>query len=290
MYVYENYIFDYMPFYVGVGINDRMNDHLNEVLNNRKKSHTGNQLKYNKIRKIISNGQVPIVVKLCIGARQDMLVEEQKIISLVGRVDLCTGTLTNLTDGGELNLGKSVSVDTKKKISESQMGRTHSDEVKQRISVSNKGKRIGHKHTEQSIEKIKNSRKNQVISHSEHTRKKMSDAQKGDNHYNFGKSLDAEWKLKISEAKTGSVHTEETKKKISESKTGSVHTEETKKKMSTSRIKYKVEQFTKDGVLIKTWDSTVDIRDVLGHKVSCISVACSTGKSLYGFIWKYIKK
>jgi hypothetical protein len=70
------------------------------------------------------------------------------------------------------------------------------------------------------------------------TRKKISEANKGENHYNYGKTQSEETKRKISEAKKGEnnyfygkSHTEETKKKISQSHEGKKLSEETKQKL-----------------------------------------------------------
>lgn len=89
---------------------------------------------------------------------------------------------------------------------------------------------------------------------SEETRKKLSEARKGENNPNYGKPLPEETKRKLSEVKKGKTHSEETRKKMSESRKGEKHpmygkcgennpnygkhrSEETKKKMSESRIK-----------------------------------------------------
>ena len=61
--------------------------------------------------------------------------------------------------------------------------------------------------------------------HTEETRKKMSEAKKGENHPMYGKTGE-------NNPNYGKHRTEETRKKISETKMGYNHTEETKKKMS----------------------------------------------------------
>jgi 5-methylcytosine-specific restriction endonuclease McrA len=88
--------------------------------------------------------------------------------------------------------------------------------------------------------------------HSEETKKKMSEAKKGNKSW-LGKHLSEETKKKISEAKKGEKsylfgrtgdkhpmfgkhHSEETKKKISEYNIGKHHSEETKKKFSEAKI------------------------------------------------------
>lgn len=78
--------------------------------------------------------------------------------------------------------------------------------------------------------------------HSEETRKKMSEATKGKNNPNYGKTLSKETKRKISEARKGKKHSEKTKRKMSEAKKGKKSptygktlSEETRKKMSEAK-------------------------------------------------------
>ena len=81
--------------------------------------------------------------------------------------------------------------------------------------------------------------------HTEETKKKMSEKQKGDKHHFYGKKHTEETKKKISESSIGRKHKEETKKKISEAMLGDKnpffgktrkHTEESKKKMSEAML------------------------------------------------------
>ena len=99
------------------------------------------------------------------------------------------------------NKGKYVSNETRTKISKyksknpskSMLGKRHSDETKQKISVANKGKHP-----------------------SEEARKKMSDARKGENNGMYGKHHSEETKKKLSEARKGKKMSDEFRKKRSE--------------------------------------------------------------------------
>lgn len=82
---------------------------------------------------------------------------------------------------GENNpmFGKKLSEEHKKKISDSQKGRVFSEEHKQKISVSSKGK----KYSEVTLEKMRSSKLGEKnywfgITHSEETKKKISDGNK----------------------------------------------------------------------------------------------------------------
>ena len=84
-----------------------------------------------------------------------------------------------------------------------------SEETKQRISQSHKGKKI-------SVEvKFKLSEAGKKRKHSEETKIKMSEAQKGEKHYNFGKKLSEETKIKMSKSQKGKPKPEEYKNKKS---------------------------------------------------------------------------
>ena len=103
------------------------------------------------------------------------------MISVFGRKDLGTGILRNRTDGGE---GAS--------------GRVLSEEHKKKIGLSNRGKLLGFKRTEEFKQKISKTTKGKEISAK--TRKKLSNALKGN---------------KNGQGCKGFKHTQETKDKLS---------------------------------------------------------------------------
>lgn len=74
--------------------------------------------------------------------------------------------------------------------------------------------------------------------HSAETKRKMSEARKGNKHPLYGKHLSAETKKKISEAKNGISRSSETKRKISEARKGMTFSEETRRKMSLAKKEY----------------------------------------------------
>ena len=102
---------------------------------------------------------------------EDAFGHEKYMISVFGRKDLGTGILHNRTDGGE---GPS--------------GFKHSIEVRERLSIANKGKKLSKK-----------------------TREKISESKK---------NMSEETKLKMVLSRLGYSHNEETKRKISEAKKG----------------------------------------------------------------------
>ena len=101
-------------------------------------------------------------------------------------------------------------------------GRTHSEEVRKKISKGNKDKKL-----------------------SEKTKKKISNSMLGEKHHYYGKSLSEEHRKKLSDSKKGKKKppfTEEHKRNISESKSGEKHpnygknrSDATKRKISNSQ-------------------------------------------------------
>ncbi|NJO59676.1 MAG: hypothetical protein HC836_15635 [Richelia sp. RM2_1_2] len=71
-----------------------------------------------------------------------ILNKEREFISLYGRLDNKTGSLANLTDGGEGILN--VSKETRTKISKKLIGIKRSDKTKEKIRRANLGKRVVH--------------------------------------------------------------------------------------------------------------------------------------------------
>jgi NUMOD3 motif len=155
---------------------------------------------------------------------------EKLYILIFGRVDLETGILRNLSDGGEGPTGYKTTPEQRRKIALSRMGEKHplygvspSEETREKQRQSLKGKYVGEK----------NPMYNQT--HTEENRKKISDRHKG-------VPKTEEHKRKISEANKGKIHSEETIRKISEANKGKkiwlgkTHTEETKKKISESKM------------------------------------------------------
>lgn len=78
------------------------------------------------------------------------------LINEYGRLDKKTGCLSNLTDGGDGCHNRIVTLETRKKISNFNKGRKHSEETKKKMSVSGKGIGIGIKLTEEHKEKLRN--------------------------------------------------------------------------------------------------------------------------------------
>lgn len=151
-----------IPFYVGKGCENRMYYHLQ--LSSRDKNYT----KKSRIARLVELDMLPhISVPFRNLPEEDALEIEELLIKTIGRIDLCSGSLTNLTDGEFLlnksperrnssgrnmkgsnnpRFGKPVSSETRLKISESNKefyrniehhpskGKLHSNETKLHLS------------------------------------------------------------------------------------------------------------------------------------------------------------
>lgn len=134
------------PFYIGKGKGTRAEHHL-------KKYDTHNKLKNNVINKILKENLNVIVDYYKTDLQEDEAHNlEIELISKIGRRDLGTGPLTNLTAGGEGVSGYIRSVESRKKlnqeridsgiynkIAEKNKGRKFSDEHRKKLSESHKG-------------------------------------------------------------------------------------------------------------------------------------------------------
>lgn len=176
---------------------------------------------------------------------------EIRLISELGREDLATGILCNLTKGGdgisEISnevkqkiskhlKGRKLSDETRKKMSESRKGRVFSEETKNKIRLSKIGNKymLGKKLSEESKNKMRLSKigdKNPMYgkTFSDETILKLKKSKSGENHPMYGKEHSAESKVKMSNSKKqifkgcgnpfyGKTHSQETIKRILETR------------------------------------------------------------------------
>lgn len=141
------------------------------------------------------------------------------------------------------NKEKHWSEEIKQKLSESHKGKGHSEEWRRKVSEALKGK------SKSEEWKRKHSGKNHPMfgkHFSEESRKRMSEARKGEKHQNFGKHLSEETKKRISRSHIGKHHSEETRRKLSESHKGQIAWNKGKKGLQVAWNKGKIGIFSED--------------------------------------------
>ncbi len=214
-YVYMYLDQDNVPFYIGKGKNDRYKICYHLGIN---KKGQGNKLLFNKIKKVgIENVKIYFLCNHL--TDNESMIWEQYWIKYIGRRDLGTGSLCNLTDGGEGNSGRIFSEEHRKKISIANMGHSHPsywagkklpEEHKKKIGSSNKG----HKHSQETKEKMHKPHKTHIVTNE--TKEKIRRSC-------LNKKLSQEHKDKIKASLMGHKHTQETKDKISKIMKGKKH-------------------------------------------------------------------
>ncbi|MCK9532489.1 MAG: NUMOD3 domain-containing DNA-binding protein [Gammaproteobacteria bacterium] len=184
---YNGENFDFEPFYIGMGKGKRYQAHLKtDSLNSN-----CNPIKNGKIKHILDLGQKPIIIKLKENlSKQEAQLWEIHFIKVIGRYNLNLGPLSNLTNGGESTAGMIHSESTKQLLSQQrkgkpkteaqmaapqhQKGRTISEETKKKISNSLKGRKLL---SDEQYKEIAEKRKG--YKHSEETKKRWSLKRKG---------------------------------------------------------------------------------------------------------------
>jgi len=112
------------PFYIGIGT--KLKNSLNK--NTIYKRSCDSIKRRNKIWNCITS-KTEYKVEILFESNDYEFIKSKEIefIKLYGRIDLKTGTLANLTDGGEGCLNKIVSLETKNKISKKNKGKVRTE-------------------------------------------------------------------------------------------------------------------------------------------------------------------
>lgn len=104
VYKYNEYSFEYEPFYVGISNTDsyyiRENMHTDFVKNNA--TYSKNKIKNSIIRKILKNNMEPISIRIIEGVTREIVCKEEiKLIELIGTKIDKSGPLSNISKGGD---------------------------------------------------------------------------------------------------------------------------------------------------------------------------------------------
>ena len=112
-HVYDDIIFDYLPFYIGMSKNkNRKFNHINDSIKNKKGR---NKRKIELIQKLIKNKLEPIIITLYENlSNTEALNKEVELIEKIGRVNIKTGPLLNVLPGGQPIESEIISLKLKK--------------------------------------------------------------------------------------------------------------------------------------------------------------------------------
>lgn len=209
------------PMYIGKGSGNRYKKHLRNNPDNPE---------FNARIKELQDKKLEIPISIILNNEDDAVTFEleEKLIELIGRRNVGTGPLYNITKGGAG--GYKCSAATKKKISEGNLGKIISDDTKLKMSESAKGKERPQEYRDKISNSLKGNtpwNKGKTNVYTEETLEKMRN-----------KIFTEESRQKMSNSQRGKKQSEETKKKNSETNKGRIMSEETKKKMSESRKEY----------------------------------------------------
>jgi hypothetical protein len=216
-YVYMYCKPDGIPFYVGKGKEDRWEHHVKQA--KKQRTTDSNKLKINTIRKILKQGQEPLIKFIDINLSEDQAFElEEFMIGWIGRLDLGTGTLTNMTNGGEGLSGLVRDLSGKNNPNYGNTGekcvwwgRNHTEETKKKMSEAQKGRILSEEHkakmrkpkSEDGRANIAKARIESNYRPSDETKRKTSEALKGRPSPRKGKTWTDEQRLKMSEQRKG---------------------------------------------------------------------------------------
>lgn len=288
-YVYRHIRLDKnVPFYVGIG-RDKYFYRARSVKNR-------NRFWYS----IVAKTDYEVDIMMDDISIEEARVKEQEFITLYGRADIKSGTLVNLTDGGEGCVGRSVTPEQVKAMIERcrtpeiranksksmignkrGLGHRHTDEQKLKISVANGGRKRTPEQNEANRQRNLGNKYFFGKKHSEETKDKFRKLHQEGKIGRRGKPLSQEGRDKISKALKGRPKSNETKNKLREANVGR---------------RKPIRQLSLDGILIKKWDSISEAVRELGVSKSdvikvCKGVRRSNGSPAIqsnGYKWEYV--
>lgn len=122
------------PFYVGIGTKRSRAHSQTSTYERANLSSIRNKI----WKSIVSRSEYKIEILLESNDLDFIKQKEKFFISLYGRLDLKTGSLANLTEGGDGLIGHVCTDQLRKQRSEAFKGRKHTEEAKQKIALKNR--------------------------------------------------------------------------------------------------------------------------------------------------------
>lgn len=270
---YENFSFEFEPFYVGKGIGKRIDSH-----DKLKDTKTHKRAKIQKIKKL----DLEIIkIKLFESLSESSAFElEKSTIKLIGRKDKNEGPLLNLTDGGEGTSGKIYTEEEKlhKSIKSKEwwlLLKEDKELYNARIKIlsdSLKGQNLGKSYEEifgDRAEEMKKMRSDWCKENFHKTGLSQMDFN-GENNPMFGKSMYDIWLEKYGKEEADKKHSEWKLKKSG--------------KIPHNKLTDKICQYDKEGNLIKIWEGYPE-----GYsKPNICKVLKGERPFANGYSWKYL--
>ena len=179
-YVYRHIRLDKNePLYIGIAKDDDGQYKRADKISKRNPIH----------QSILNKTQIKVEILLENISWEEACAKEVEFIALYGRIDQSTGTLANLTNGGEGTLNRTYSEAANKSRSEKLKGRQFSPETLQKMKESRRKRTDSQKGYKRSAEaKLKNRLSHLGKKDSAETRKRKSEAHKGKVPWNKGKT------------------------------------------------------------------------------------------------------
>ncbi len=193
-YVYRHIRLDKNePFYIGIGTR---NDNHARAYNTERRSEIW--------KRIFAKTQIDVEIIIDNISADKAKEKEVELIKLYGRINLKTGILVNMTDGGDGSTGYVPTIETTNKMSATKRAnpKVHDDAYKKRMSERLKGRVHSEEH------KAKIAKSHIGIKPDEATRKKLSD-------FHRGKTISEEHRKKTSDTLKGRKFSDETLKRMS---------------------------------------------------------------------------
>ena len=276
---YENFIFEYEPFYVGKGIGNRINVH-DRIYDT--KTH-----KRAKIQKIKKLGLEVIKIKLFEDLTESSAFDlEKSTISIIGRRDKVEGPLLNLTDGGEGSSGKIYTDDELEKKSnktkewwyllkeDREKYKSHCNHISQQVSIAQKGISYDERHGDKADE-MRAKRSEWAKENFDKTGLAQMDFN-GQNNPMFGKSIYDIWVEKYGEEEANQRKSEWIKNKSG--------------KPAWNSNNQPIQQKDLDDNPIRIWEGLSEIHKETGFsKPNICKVLKGNRKIANGFKWEYVR-
>lgn len=277
------------PFYIGIGRDDG---------GEYKRAYHGSQLRKSSViwNRIVAKTTYEVEIIIDGISWEYAICKEKEFIKLYGRINNKTGTLANMTDGGEGSVGRVYTDEIREKIGKAWRGKKQTKEMCEKKRIAMTGREV----SLETREKLSKANKGKTIS--QETKEYLRKINKGRPNYKLrGRKHSDEYKQKCRERMIGYSPSPEVRKKISDFQKGHTwnvgrkHTKGACLNMKAAcKTKKAVIQYALSGEVVGEYDSQREAATALGNgfRKEIIGRACkgvpSHPNHIYkGYVWKY---